>query len=532
MSNIENELRRLGERVRDEGSGDGGLPPRQRRRIKVRRAVFATASAVTAVALIATVSYGLDLVREGSDIAPAEDASSTLIRFDRSGGFTGDHYVLTVQGNGSAVLEFPGSRGLVDPEEFEVHPDALSRLRVAVDQVEWTGLERRYRGTIPGVGVADGHVYEIEHRGYVVEMESGLEPRSMRPLVDLLNGILEGRLRGPITGEPSLSLSETSVRPGDVVELGIQARDTYIWGVLTSLETERDGTWRRVAYWRTWQGRGPRILEAITSRGGTIESIGFSGGASFKLEVPQLEPGIYRITKDFNLDGTAPVEERTVLAEVRFEVVSDGSSASEEDFAAIWPEDNADDADRDCSTPQSFRSDPDSVVAAFGGSVLGWDEVTVIGWNAIASDDRTGQPSSDEGRSFELRRKGSRGRSPRNPAVLVNAVEVLDGCWSVASVSRMPDREPTGLSISVRGPDVEVAFATLAATEAVVEVGYGQDVKRQVWVEAQGAEMPVGLRLDSPPATTGHFLILFKDEEGKVFSAAGSPLPKGDFAAG
>ena len=34
------------------------------------------------------------------------------------------------------------------------------------------------------------------------------------------------------------------------------------------------------------------------------------------------------------------------------------------------------------------------------------------------------------------------------------------------------------------------------------------------------------------PSTPGHFLILFKDEHGSVFSAQGAALRMGDFAAG
>lgn len=322
MSNIENELRRLGDSVRKEGSGAATLPPRQRRRIRIRRAMFAAAGAVTALALVVSASYGLGMVRDQRDIAPAEDASSVLIRFDRSGGFTSDHHVLTIKSDGSVVLESPGSRGLVEPIRYELEQRLMASLQDTVGSVPWSDLGRHHRGATP-VGVADGYLYKIEHDGFEVDAESGLEPRSLRPLIDLLNGIIEERLSAVVTDGPRLRLSDAEVRPGDVVELLIDAPDEFVWGAMTPLELMTLEGWEPIYYWATYRDREPSPIQALRPGSGAVNDIGYSGGAAFKLEIPQLDPGPYRITKDFISQGSAPVGERTVVADVRFKLLAD-----------------------------------------------------------------------------------------------------------------------------------------------------------------------------------------------------------------
>ena len=61
------------------------------------------------------------------------------------------------------------------------------------------------------------------------------------------------------------------------------------------------------------------------------------------------------------------------------------------------------------------------------------------------------------------------------------------------------------------------------------EIGHGS------YVSTSDPEPPDGritALLSYPLDGTGHFLLLFKDADGIVFSAAGGPLPAGDFVAG
>lgn len=534
MRDIEWELRELGATARTIDSTGGALTAPSRRRIKLRRVLFAGTGAVTALALAATASVALGLVGSDRGIAPAEDPSSMLIRFERSGGFTSDHHIITIGSDGSGLLESPGSRGLVEPIRFELGSGELASIEDAIDQVEWESLESPYRGAVPLV--ADGYFFEIQHRGYVVETESGIEPRSLRPLIDLLSGIIEERLNDAVAGEPTLTLSKTDVRPGDVVELAISARSDHTWGVLTSLESEEDGGWRRIGYWRTWPGKGPKVLQAITTLDGAVEDIGFSGSADFKLLIPALEPGSYRISKEFVAPaGTASVG-RTVEAEVRFEIVADSPAPSEDaDFRAIWPEDTYQDAREACEAAMaedadeeegdenvvSIRSDPESVILEFGYEVLGWIEGETFHPGVDIPSERT---------VYGLRRGDTGETSPREPEVLVDATEVQPGCWSVRGVSRMPDKRPTGVSVSVRGRDVKVGVDPLGATSLAIRVVYaGRDVSETGPVGEEGLGE---FRLPFDPDTPGYALILFLDPEGAVFSAASASFPAGDVTAG
>jgi hypothetical protein len=207
------------------------------------------------------------------------------------------------------------------------------------------------------------------------------------------------------------------------------------------------------------------------------------------------------------------------------------SESDEENFAAIWPEDNYADAKEACAAAAqvdvgggvvSIRTDAESVALEFGFEVLGWEEpgvaVSDINFNY-------------KGRVLELRRDSFHGgHGPRGPAVLVFADEVFPGCWSVGSVSRMPEEQPEqDGSMTVRGREVSMGFADFEdAVTAELEIGYSGETTRHVWKGEEIAEF----QLDFDPHGTGHFLVLLLNSDGDVFSAFGSPLPEGDFAAG
>ncbi|MEA2517646.1 MAG: hypothetical protein QOG16_1484 [Actinomycetota bacterium] len=68
-----------------------------------------------------------------------------------------------------------------------------------------------------------------------------------------------------------------------------------------------------------------------------------------------------------------------------------------------------------------------------------------------------------------------------------------------------------------------------AKTSAIFEVGYTGQTTRYVW---EGGSTGAAFTLDFEPSGTGHFLVLLRDPNGEVFSAFGSALPEGNFAAG
>ena len=197
-------------------------------------------------------------------------------------------------------------------------------------------------------------------------------------------------------------------------------------------------------------------------------------------------------------------------------------AAAPEGFA-LWPEDTAREAEKGCgdakSSTRTFRYDPMSTALEFGDAVLGWkDAVGIV------------QESDHEGQSIELRRSSTDdAKEAQGAAVLVTLTKVSNECWSVWSVSRLSDDRPTGLSISIRGRDVEIGFDDLGADSVYFEMGHGY------YTTSSDSEPPDGritALLNYPLGDTGHFLLLFQDEDGQVFSATGGPLPAGNFSAG
>jgi hypothetical protein len=119
---------------------------------------------------------------------------------------------------------------------------------------------------------------------------------------------------------PTLSVSRKAVHAGDVIELGIESPRKYTWGEQTSLEEWRAGKWKTVYYWSTWGGEESRITEPFAPRKlNAFHLVGFIGDASFKLRIPDLPPGKYRISKGFS---TGPNDHDDTKAEVEISVVS------------------------------------------------------------------------------------------------------------------------------------------------------------------------------------------------------------------
>lgn len=118
--------------------------------------------------------------------------------------------------------------------------------------------------------------------------------------------------------QPILSLDPGVARPGQVISLSIHGPEGYIYGNDAYVEIEENGAWRRLYLLNTGRLGGGRYLE-LDEKGQLPPGIartleGYSGDLVVQITVPPLEPGIYRIAKDFIADREGTIEERTALA--------------------------------------------------------------------------------------------------------------------------------------------------------------------------------------------------------------------------
>ena len=123
-----------------------------------------------------------------------------------------------------------------------------------------------------------------------------------------------------VASGPKLFVSEKRVSAGDTIELRIRSPHDYTWGPWTSLKERRDGKWKTVYFWPTWAGEKERISEPfVPGKLNADYPIAFVWDGSFKLGIPDLAPGVYRITKRFT---RGPKGREGTTLEVEIDVVS------------------------------------------------------------------------------------------------------------------------------------------------------------------------------------------------------------------
>lgn len=183
---------------------------------------------------------------------------------------------------------------------------------------------------------------------------------------------------------------------------------------------------------------------------------------------------------------------------------------------AVWPEDSLAEAEIACEEEGEARSQPWDVTRRFVEEVLGWSY-----WDVpYSSFDRYGAT---------FRVNGFPETSPTIGAVQIYATDVLPGCYSVFSVHPAARYDFPDPVVSLRGRDFEIGFATLGAESIFFEIGHG------AYTLTSGPEPSDGRKtahLTYRPNQSGHFLIVFKNRQGDVFTAFGTPMPAGTFAAG
>ncbi len=525
MSDVERRLRDLGERVRQE-QGPGALLPNTIRAARLRR----IASAFTGLVMVAgLVSAGIfaagALSADRAKLGPAEEVSDALIEYHRSGGFEGSESRLTIDRQGKSVLYYTeGRAGLT--VEGSMSQSELTDLEGAIAAVDWPATDGSH-GLLPGVGVEDGYQYELRHDDYVVTTISGVEPQEIKPLIQLLNAfIADERARQeaskPAGCSPGVDFEPTYLPEGWMPQLqeGAGFGSDPFGNVVGHYGAE-----------------GPPGGEGKV-HGGFIDLVAFN----FRYEPPTIgdlitvlgqpaeldeENGII----DFGSDGCAYA--LVAGSNSRGELVSfakglrprgeQGRSSEPERFGAVWPVDTYDLAQEACDSTESSLADPTSAAREFGYQVLDWN-----GGARLVE----GSGAERKNAQVELARSAS---EPDETYVLVDLREFQEDCWVVTGVQRSPEesqryQEYEGASLSVQGREVQAYFADFQdGATAIVEVGYGGEATQHLW---QSGDEFAEFQLEFQPRGRGHYLILLRDENGEVFSAFGSPLPSGSFAAG
>lgn len=526
MRDLERELRVLGEKVRDEVSASGGLGPNARSRIRLRRIALAAGGLVTALALATGTTFAFGAFSKSDGVGPAEGVrdAAILIDYRRTGGIVDKTHHLTIRSDRTGVIRVVDS-GMTAEIEFELDDGEMATVETAVGEVDWRSVDGSHMA-LEGVAPADGFQYELRHDSYRIVTESGAEPEEVSKLITFLDAILDDRRSDetyPRCGPP-VDFKPTYLPEGWIGDLQPDSGGGGAWrGIVghygndapaSTTDKAVGGFADLIAMERPYaQGNKEkiRVLDKPATLGDIHEgySVEFSqhGCDYFLIAFGVTRGELGRFAVGLRLPGTfVPAE-----------------PVDAEDFSALWPEDTAVEAEQACQEqsdiPNSWRDDALSASSRFANEVLGWSDPRVIQ-----------RELGHGGQSVEIRRSEvDDGPEADGPAVVVSLNEVATDCWSVVSVSRPPDNRPTGVSISVRGRDVEIGFDDLGADSVSFEMGHGSYV---ITSEPEPPDGRITVLLNYPLGKTGHFLLLFKDADGIVFSAAGGPLPAGDFVAG
>jgi hypothetical protein len=185
---------------------------------------------------------------------------------------------------------------------------------------------------------------------------------------------------------------------------------------------------------------------------------------------------------------------------------------------AIWPEDSAEEAavavERLVRGEDPWREDAHATALRFAADVLGWNDAAVT----------DSEPTEDGsfGANVVL------AREPGGPTVEVRVHRAVADRWnSVTYLWGFPDETDHPASASIQGREVGIGFGFEGGTSAELRLGHGEHEL------VESAPTPRWqLTLDYDPVQTGSVMVLFRDQDGRVFAGWGTTLPAGDFAAG
>lgn len=184
-----------------------------------------------------------------------------------------------------------------------------------------------------------------------------------------------------------------------------------------------------------------------------------------------------------------------------------------DDAWALWPEDTEEAANEAVQDPARANEGDRAVALRFADEVLGWPGATVEPYG--------GPVGCGEHACLTVIRE------PDGPSLQVLLVAITETASSIYGVGSVDGSEgPLGLS--VQGPSVTAVFELGDAASAEFRIGYGGREATHTYTELSEAPFDMGFE----PDASGHYLLTFRDEGGRVFKAVGSALPEGDFAAG
>lgn len=515
MKDIERRLRDLGEQVRDSGGRAVPLGPHDLRRIRVRR----LATIATTVAVVAGLAVG------GTYAASELWVDDSSFDVSQAGDVGFARYMPHFSPQHVAVIELN-----VDDEtvcySVDSLPDPSSIERVEIfhnDQQVGPGHVTGIIDLVPNAdyfspSAGDDCVRSVDRDALAAVIA---EPRSYSLLVDYGAGI-------PLTA------GLTVPPPGGSCANKVDFVPTYLpegWARELQPGGGGGGWFRGVVGHYGGRAQNGTVEKAASGFADLLTEAAYAQSSKTTISVLNASATLGSIHEGYSVEfrrkgcefvlmgfGVDRDELRRFaegLRRRRYADVSDGRSRGAE-FAAMWPEDTYSEAKAGCaglgSSSNSFRHDAMKVAIEFATEVLAWRDAT----GAVLELGHGGQ-------RIELRRSTTRA------AVVVSMAEVLPGCWSVVNVGRPPDDRPTGLSISVRGRHVEIGYDALGADSVYFEMGHGNYTTSS---DSEPANGRITALLRYERGDTGHFLLLFQDKDGEVFSAAGGPLPPGDFVAG
>lgn len=516
MKDIEQRLRELGRKATDDVARPSSLEPGAVRKIRFRRLATIATSVVVVAGLAVGGTYAAQELSGGTSFDVSREGEVGVARYHPY--FSPTHFV---------PLELSAETGTICYSVTSL-PEPASIERIAILE-DGQGVSAAHAETIVEL-IAD------PEESTPAEWDECVESVDRDAIATVIDRPAGYSLLVQFGNDAPLTAGLLDPPPGGGCAPAVDFVPTYLpEGWSAELQPGEGGGGEFPGLLGHYTGRAPRQAQPGPGFIDLLTEAAYAQGSKERIEVLGSVATIGAIHEGFSVEFRHRDCDFVLMAfgisEDELRRFAEGLTTEQEKdredrraFGAIWPEDNIDHAMSGCkmesNKSDSWRANSSSTAVEFAARVLGWEEATTIGPD--------GQRGADL--AYEVRKEPFLSDQD-DPAVMVYVTEVIPDCWSVSSVARMSDEQPEDDgTMSIRGREVQMFFVDVKEAEtATFEVGYGGDSTRHEWT---GGKTLVEFRLDFAPSGTGHFLILLKDENGEVYSAFGSPLPEGTFAAG
>ncbi|HEX2240932.1 MAG TPA: YncE family protein, partial [Actinomycetota bacterium] len=370
------------------------------------------------------------------------------------------------------------------------------------------------RGT--DVATGDGHVWAMDaERGRVVRLTESTGPdviniprQEANPDTDLAVGF----------GALWVALGDA----GTVTRIDLTTGEdsaTAVGGEYTDLAVGPDAVWALTGAPGEDEGELVRLdpqTGAITSRVLTLAGSPIDVAAA----------GSYAWVVQREMDSASRVRVGAGTAASPEPEPEPSSPPKRRPLLTMWPEltdeQRAQAAERLRAGEDAWRGSAAETALQFTREVIGWVDPRL---NAKGTPMR--RYSGGSVGVVVFKRVG--GASPSAEVVLTKCID--EKWWCVTGVGDPQRRGRSYLSVSIRGRNVQLAFPDQRAARVVLEMGYG-DVPIITEEMDQAPFSPVEFQLPGRPGESGFLMLRWFDARGRVFSAQGTTLPAGDFAAG